>query len=396
MSALERRTVSSLALLYSFRMLGLFMVLPVLALYAADYPGATPAMIGLALGAYGLSQALLQIPLGWLSDRVGRKPVIIGGLVVFALGSVMAALADSVWGIVLGRCLQGAGAIASTVMALVADLTSPEQRTKAMAMVGMSIGFSFAVALVLGPVVAASGGLPAVFWLTALLAAVGVVIVLALVPTPEPGLKHSEVGTNTGLIGSSLKDPNLARLNFGIFVLHFCLMACFLVIPGQLQGLAGLGRDSHWQVYLPALVLSIAGMVPMMIQAERKGRARQMFLLAIAFFAVALATMGLTHSSLVLYLAMWIFFVGFNYLEANLPSLVSKAVNPLSKGTALGMFSTWQFMGAFAGGAAGGWLLEQWGVAAIVAVCLLLAALWLLLSVPASVTNPTAATAAAE
>jgi MFS family permease len=396
MSPLERRTVSSLALLYSFRMLGLFMVLPLLALYAADYPGASPTMIGLALGAYGLSQALLQIPLGWLSDRIGRKPVIIAGLLVFALGSVMAALADSVWGIVLGRCLQGAGAIASTVMALVADLTSPEQRTKAMAMVGMSIGLSFAVALVLGPVVAASGGLPAVFWLTALLAAVGVLIVIGLVPTPEAGLKHKEVGTDTGLIGSSLRDPVLARLNFGVFALHFCLMACFLVIPGQLQELAQLGRDSHWQVYLPALVLSIAGMVPMMIQAERKGRARSMFLLAILFFSVALATMGLTRSHLALYLAMWIFFVGFNYLEANLPSLVSKAVNPAAKGTALGMFSTSQFLGAFAGGAAGGWLLEHWGVGAIVGVCMLLAALWLLLSLSPGVTNPAVVAATTE
>lgn len=396
MTALERRTVSSLALLYSFRMLGLFMVLPLLALYAADYPGASPALIGLALGAYGLSQALLQIPLGWLSDRVGRKPVIIGGLLVFALGSVIAALADSVWGIVLGRCLQGAGAIASTVMALVADLTSPEQRTKAMAMLGMSIGLSFAVALVLGPVVAAVGGLPAVFWLTALLAGGGVLIVLGLVPSPEAGLMHTEVGADTGLIGSSLRDLALARLNFGVFTLHFCLMACFLVVPGQLQDIAGFQRDSHWQVYLPTLLLSIAGMVPMMIQAERRGRARPMFLLAILFFALALATMALTASSAALYLAMWLFFVGFNYLEANLPSLVSKAVDPGAKGTAMGMFSTAQFLGAFAGGAAGGWMLQSWGAVSVVALCLVLAALWLLLSLPASVTNPPAAAAVAD
>ncbi len=396
MTPLERRTVSSLALLYSFRMLGLFMVLPLLALYAADYPGATPTLIGLALGAYGLSQALLQIPLGWLSDRVGRKPVIVGGLLVFALGSIIAALADSVWGIVLGRCLQGAGAIASTVMALVADLTSPEQRTKSMAMVGMSIGLSFAVALVLGPVVAAAGGLPAVFWLTAILAAGGVLIVLLLVPTPQTGLHHSEVGTDSRFIGSSLLDPNLARLNFGVFALHFCLMACFLLVPGQLQGLAGLDRDSHWQVYLPALLLSIAGMVPMMIQAERKGRARQMFLTAIGLFAVALAVMGLTAHVLALYLAMWLFFVGFNYLEANLPSLVSKAVSPESRGTAMGLFSTCQFLGAFSGGAAGGWLLQHWGAAAVIAVSLVLGALWLLLSRPESVTNPAPAAATVE
>ena len=235
MTALERRTVSSLALLYSFRMLGLFMVLPLLALYAADLPGATPTLIGLALGIYGLTQALLQIPFGWLSDQVGRKPVIVGGLVLFALGSALAASADSIYGIVAGRTLQGAGAIASTVMALVADLTREEQRTKAMAVVGMSIGLSFAVALVLGPLVAAAGGLSAVFWVTTALAAIGMAIVLLLVPTPPAsGIDHSEVGARAGLIGRSLRDRALARLNFGVFTLHFTLMACFLVVPAFL------------------------------------------------------------------------------------------------------------------------------------------------------------------
>ncbi|MDH4042433.1 MAG: MFS transporter, partial [Gammaproteobacteria bacterium] len=200
MTALERRSVSSLALLYSFRMLGLFMVVPVLSLYAADMPGATPSLIGLALGAYGLTQALLQIPLGWLSDQVGRKPVIIGGLLMFALGSVLAAMSDSLWGIVLGRAIQGAGAIAATVMALVADLTSTEQRTKAMAIVGMSIGLSFAVALVLGPAIAAAGGLSTVFWATALLAVGGIAILALLVPTPAAApVGHSDVGARPKL-----------------------------------------------------------------------------------------------------------------------------------------------------------------------------------------------------
>ena len=246
MTALERRTVSSLALLYSFRMLGLFMVLPLLALYAADLEGSSPGLIGLALGVYGLTQALLQVPLGWLSDQIGRKPVIIGGLLLFALGSVLAALADSLWGIVLGRALQGAGAIAATVMALVADLTSTEQRTKAMAVVGMSIGLSFAVALILGPAIAAAGGLSAVFWVTALLALGGIVIVVLLVPTPATtGIAHSEVGTKPDLFRPALRDPALARLNFGVFSLHFILMACFMVVPGALEQLAGVGQENR-------------------------------------------------------------------------------------------------------------------------------------------------------
>ena len=384
MTALERRTVGSLALLYSFRMLGLFMVLPLLALYGADFAGATPALLGLALGVYGLTQALLQIPFGWLSDQVGRKPVIIGGLLLFALGSIVAGMADSVYGIILGRTLQGAGAIASTVMALVADLTREEQRTKAMAIVGMSIGLSFAVALVLGPVVAAAGGLSAVFWFTAALAVVGVAIVILLVPSPPAtGTEHSDVGARAGLIGRSLRDPALARLNFGVFTLHFILMACFLVVPGFLEQSAGIDRERHWLVYLPALLLSIAGMVPLMILAERGGRPHQMFLLGIALVFAAVATMGFTSTSMVFYGGLWVFFVGFNYLEATLPSLVSKTVFAGGKGTAMGVYSTCQFLGAFAGGAAGGWILQYMSLGVLIGLCLALAALWWLIVLPA-------------
>ena len=384
MTALERRTVSSLALLYSFRMLGLFMVLPLLALYAVDLPDATPTMIGLALGVYGLSQALLQIPLGWLSDQIGRKPVIVGGLLVFALGSVVAAQADTLWGIVLGRALQGAGAIAATVMALVADLTSEEQRTKAMAIVGMSIGLSFAVALVLGPAVASVGGLAAVFWLTALFAAVGILIVLLLVPSPPAvGARHSEVGARVGLFGRSLRDPALARLNFGVFTLHFILMACFLVVPGLLEQLAGVDRDHHWQVYLPVLLLSIVGMVPMLRMAERGSRPQAVFMSGIALVLVALAVIGFVPLPIMLYLGLWLFFVGFNYLEATLPSQVSKTVFPGGKGTALGIYSTCQFLGAFAGGAAGGWVMQHLGQSMLVILCLVLAALWWLVMLAA-------------
>jgi MFS family permease len=377
MTPRERRAVGSLALLYSFRMLGLFMVLPLLALYAADLPGASPFMIGLALGVYGLTQALFQIPFGWLSDRWGRKPVIFAGLAVFALGSALAATADSVGGIILGRTLQGAGAIASTVMALVADLTSEEQRTKSMALVGISIGLSFAVALVLGPAVAALSGLSGVFWFTAALALAGMLVVALLVPSPPAvPAPHPEVGARPELVGRSLADAALARLNFGVFTLHFILMACFLVVPGFLEEVAGIHRDRHWQVYLPALLLSVVGMVPLMALAERGGRPRQMFLLAIGLVFLAVGVLGFAPGSAFFYAGLWLFFVGFNYLEATLPSLVSKTVFEGGRGTAMGMFSTCQFLGAFCGGAAGGWLLQYQGHGALVGACLVLAALW--------------------
>lgn len=379
MTALERRTVSSLALLYSFRMLGLFMVLPLLALYATDMPGATPGLIGLALGIYGLTQALLQVPLGWLSDRIGRKPVIIGGLLLFVSGSVLAAVADSLWGIVLGRALQGGGAIAAAVMALVADLTSDEQRTKAMAVVGISIGLSFAVALVMGPVIAAAGGLSAVFWVTAVLATGGIFIVLFLVPTPAAtGIDHSEVGAKPNLFGRAIRDPALARLNFGVFCLHFILVACFMVVPGALEQMAGVDRAHHWQVYLPILFLSILGMVPMIRLAERGGRLLEMYLFGIGMLFVALCSLELVTSALPLYIALWLFFVAFNYLEATLPSQVSKTVFAGGKGTALGVYATSQFFGIFCGGAGGGWVLQHFGQTYLLLLCLMLTGIWFL------------------
>lgn len=382
MTRLERRTVGSLALLYSFRMLGLFMVLPLLALYAADLPGATPVMLGLALGVYGLSQAALQIPLGWLSDRVGRKPVIVAGLVVFALGSVVAGQAESALGIVIGRFLQGAGAIASTVMALAADLTSEEQRTKAMAIVGASIGASFALALVLGPAVAASTGLAGVFYLTAVLAVLGVVIVLFLVPTPERQVGHKEVGARGQYLSRALLDPQLMRLNFGVFSLHFMLMACFLLVPTVLEESLQIPRDSHWQVYLPILLLSVLGMLPMMRLAERGGYLREVFALAIVLVLVALAGFGFAGGAILFYASLWLFFVGFNYLEATLPSLVSKVVFVDGRGTAMGIFSSCQFLGAFAGGAAGGYALQQWGATGLLLLCLIPGIVWLVLNNP--------------
>jgi MFS family permease len=377
MTALERRSVSSLALLYSFRMLGLFMVLPLLSLYSEDLPGATPTMIGLALGIYGLSQAVLQIPFGWLSDRVGRKPIIVAGLMIFAVGSLVAATADSIFGIVLGRAMQGAGAIAGTIMALLADLTRDEQRTKAMAVVGVSIGASFAVALVLGPVIAAMMGLSGVFYVTAILAITGVLVVLFLVPTPGAVRNvHEDTGAIPGLLGRSFRDSALARLNFGVFVLHFILMASFLLVPKLLESTAGIAREQHWQVYLAALFFSVLAMAPMMRTAERGGRPREMFYLGIGLLVLALVILATCSAPVTLYLALWLFFTAFNYLEATLPSLVSKTVFAGGKGTALGVYSSCQFLGAFAGGAVGGWLIQFGSPVMLFAVCISLGAIW--------------------
>lgn len=392
MTALERRTVIALAGLYSFRMLGLFMVLPLLTLYGDELEGSNAFLLGLALGAYGLAQALLQIPLGLLSDRIGRIPVIVFGLLLFAAGSVLAAQAETIEGVILGRFLQGAGAIASTVMALVADLTSDQQRTKAMAVVGMSIGMSFAVALVIGPLLAACGGLSAVFYTTAVLALLGLAIVLLAVPKAQQvRVGQAETGAVPRLFSRSLKDPALMRLNVGVFALHFILMAVFVSVPSVMAGQMGLERDSHWQVYLPTLVLSIAGMVPLMILAERKGRLRLAFLMAVLMVLLAQGPLSGAIGIVPFYLALWLFFVGFNYLEASLPSLVSKTVYAGGRGTALGIYSTFQFLGAFAGGAVGGWVFGHYGGWGVAIVSALVALLWwvvcLGMTAPRNLTN---------
>jgi MFS family permease len=378
MNPLERRSVTALAGLYCFRMLGLFMVLPLLALYGEHLTGSNAVLLGLALGAYGLAQAVLQIPFGLVSDRIGRKPVIVFGLVLFAAGSLWAGQADTIYGVIGGRVLQGAGAIASTVMALVADLTRDEQRTKAMAVVGMSIGASFALALVLGPVLASWGGLSLVFDVTAALALVGIVIVWRVVPSPPKlAVVYRDSGTVPALLARSVLDLSLLRLNLSVFLLHFILMAGFLVLPLIMEQQLGLHRDQHWMVYLPALLLSLVGMVPLMILGERKWHLKAAFVAAVSLLAVSQGLMGNAAGAAWFYTGLCLFFVGFNYLEATLPSLISKTVYAGGKGTAMGVYSSFQFLGAFCGGALGGLTLQYWGGGAVIAVCLALTVLWL-------------------
>lgn len=382
MSTEERRSAGALAAVFAFRMLGLFMVLPVLATYGDELIGATPFLIGVAIGAYGLTQACLQIPFGMLSDRIGRKPVIIGGLVLFALGGLIAAQAESMQGVIFGRVVQGAGAIAAAVMALVADLTREQHRTKAMAMIGMSIGLSFAVAMVAGPVIAARFGLQGVFYGTTLLALVGIGLVIFAVPTPPIALRHREAGIVVSAFLPSLRNPQLLRLNYGIGVLHAILMASFVAVPLALQEQAGLPREEHWWVYLAALLLSFFAMVPFIIYAERQRQVKRVVLGAILLLALVQPLMWLSSGSLPwLVAAIVLFFVGFNLLEATLPSLLSKVAPAGGKGTAMGVYSTSQFAGAAIGGVLGGAVFAAWGLGGVFLCCALLAVSWWVIGV---------------
>ncbi|EIF43975.1 major facilitator superfamily protein [gamma proteobacterium BDW918] len=378
MSATELRAIVSLASLYAFRMLGLFMLLPVLSLYAAEYDYSTPVLVGLALGIYGLGQAALQVPLGMLSDRIGRKPVIISGLLLFIAGGVVAAGADTIFGVIVGRLLQGTGAIASTLTALLADLTREQHRTKAMAVIGMSIGVSFAAAMVIGPLMASWLGVSGLFLCTSVLAGLGIFITLFLVPNPDAQRVDADSQSLSGMLARCLNDRNLMRLNLGIFSLHAILMAIFIAVPGILEE-QGLSRDAHWQVYLPMMVVAFVAMVPFIIIAETKNKMREVFLLGIATIVLALfaaACWGQLFTPLLIIITL--FFVAFNLMEASLPSLVSKTVYAGGKGTAMGVYSTFQFFGAFCGGAIGGGLFGRWGASAVFAGAAILAGAWLI------------------
>ncbi len=381
MNAGETRAAGGLALVYAFRMLGMFMVLPVLATYGQDLAGSTPALIGLAIGAYGLTQALLQIPFGMLSDRIGRMPVIVFGLLVFAAGAVLAANAESIWGVIAGRVLQGAGAISAAVMALLSDLTREQHRTKAMAMIGMSIGLSFAVAMVVGPLLTRAFGLAGLFWVTAAMALLGLLIVLLMVPKPPKALAHRESNVSRQALGVTLRDPQLLRLNLGIGILHAILMASFVAVPLALVEQGGLPKEEHWWVYLTALLVGFFGMLPFIIYGEKSRQMKRVFVGAVAVILLCELYFWQFGSNLrALIIGNIVFFTAFNLLEASLPSLVSKVSPAGGKGTAMGLYSTGQFLGAAVGGIFGGWLYQQWGLSGVFAGCALLALLWLFIA----------------
>ncbi|RVU40162.1 MFS transporter [Rheinheimera riviphila] len=379
LTALERRTAISLALVFAFRMLGLFMLIPVFAIYGKDLVGFSPLWIGLAIGAYGLTQAILQIPMGWLSDRWGRHQVMLLGLTLFAVGSVVSALADSVYMVTFGRVLQGMGAISGAVLALAADLTREEQRPKVMAVIGMTIGLSFAVAMVAGPLIAEAAGLAGIFWFTAVLAVTGVLIVTFLVPKAVNQARDSEALAKPGFLIDLFKHRQLLQLNAGVLILHLLLTAIFVVLPQQLIDLH-LESPQHWQVYLPVLVAAFVLMVPLMILAMRRQQEKSYFLFAIGLLIVSLLLMINGQQLSWTIAGLLLFFVGFNYLEASMPALVSRIAPAGQKGTAMGIYASAQFFGAFLGGVIGGSIAGYYGLVMVFAVAAGIGLLWLIIA----------------
>jgi MFS family permease len=384
MNSLERRAVVLLASIYALRMAGLFLILPVFALYAAGLEGHTPLLIGLAIGIYGLTQAVLQIPFGMASDHVGRKPVIVAGLLIFAAGSVLAATASNLWMVIVGRAVQGAGAIPAAVMAMVADLTREEQRSKAMAAIGMTIGASFVLSLILGPVLDGMIGVPGIFWLTGALALAAIGVVLFGLPTPVRRERERERDRTRNLRAEFvriLRDRQLLRLDAGVFVLHLVMTAMFVVLPAGIVHTMNMESAAHWKLYLPTMLLGFIGMLPFLIYANRKHATRRVLGGAVAVLIVAQAVFLFSASTRTgLVLGLFLFFLSFNLLEAMLPSLISRLAPSESKGAAIGVYSTAQFLGAFAGGALAG-LISGYGAQGVFLLTGGVIAVWLLLVV---------------
>lgn len=381
MTRLETRAIFSLSAIMALRMIGLFMVLPLFALYAHHLANATPFLIGMAMGMYGLAQALCQIPFGVLSDRYGRKPIILLGLLIFALGSFIAGSTDSIIWIIIGRTLQGAGAIGSTILALIADLTSEEQRTKAMAISGITIGLSFSIAMFLGPVLTTWISVSDLFYLAAIFGLIGILFLYFLVPTPIKESWHRDTEPEFVAFINLLRDQALLKLNIGIFILHAIFTASFIAIPISLYYHAGLESHRQWLIYLPALFAAFIFVIIAIGLSERKQQIKPYFLMSI--FAIALAELILwlypTHFTLTT-TALFLFFWGFSLLESFLPSLISRTAPATRKGSALGIYSCAQYFGIFIGGVLGGWLYGKFSYSGIYLLCIALAIFWLFLA----------------
>ena len=373
MNPIELRAGISLAGVFGLRMLGLFLILPVFAVHAPQLAGGDNlTLVGVALGAYGLSQAILQIPFGAASDRWGRKPVIYVGLVVFAAGSFLAAAATDIWTAIAGRTLQGAGAISSVVVALAADLTREQHRTKVMAMIGAMIGFTFALSLVAAPALYRWIGMAGLFALTGALSLGAIAVVRVLVPDAPPRPAQAAPGG-----GSVLLEPELARLNLGIFVLHLVQMAMFVVLPPLLVG-AGLGIAEHWMLYLPVVLAAFLLMVPPILHADRRNRPKPVMIGAVALLLAVQAALAFGAGGIAGFAVLLVaFFAAFNVLEALLPSLVSRLAPARARGRAIGVYNTTQTLGLFFGGLLGGWVAKNFGTTEVFALCALLCVLWL-------------------
>lgn len=380
MTRTEIRASASLASIFALRMLGLFLILPVFSVHAKSLPGGESAtLVGLAMGIYGLTQSFGQIPFGMASDKYGRKPIIIIGLVLFALGSFIAAAASDIVWVIAGRAVQGAGAISAAVTAFIADSTREEHRTKAMAMVGGSIGLTFAGSLVAAPLLYKAIGMGGIFALTGILSVLAILVVLYVVP-PAPPLPAQRAPFR-----EVLHNTELLRLNFGVFALHLTQMAMFVVVPSALVRYADLPLAAHWKVYLPVVLVSFALMLPPIFIAERRGKTKQVFVAAIALLLLVQIGMGLVLSQPVVHWMVLIglllaFFVAFNILEASQPSLVSRVAPPASKGAALGVYNTLQALGLFCGGALGGWLTQHVGPASVFVMGAGLTVVWLIIA----------------